>query len=90
MWLIGLIAGAYTIYGGLKAVVWTDLFQGGALLIGGAIVMVLGFDAVGGVESFFLANGDKLHLNGNYVAFPGGIRFQGSHCLGSDRGDLRI
>lgn len=25
IWLIGIIAGFYTIYGGLSAVVWTDL-----------------------------------------------------------------
>ncbi len=62
VWLIGIIAGAYTIYGGLKAVVWTDLFQGAALLIGGAIVMVLGFKAVGGWSAFFAANADKMHM----------------------------
>lgn len=62
VWLIGGIAGAYTIYGGLKAVVWTDLFQGAALLIGGAIVMVLGFSAVGGPRVFLETNADKLHM----------------------------
>ena len=62
VWLIGIIAGAYTIYGGLKAVVWTDLFQGATLLIGGAIVMVLGFRAVGGTSAFFETNADKLHM----------------------------
>lgn len=62
VWLIGIVAGAYTIYGGLKAVVWTDLFQGAALLIGGAVVMVLGFNAVGGPSAFFEANADKLHV----------------------------
>ena len=30
IWLIGVLAGAYTIYGGLKAVVWSDLIQGAA------------------------------------------------------------
>jgi SSS family solute:Na+ symporter len=62
VWLIGILAAAYTIYGGLKAVVWSDLLQGAALLIGGAIVMVLGFQAVGGVGAFFEANEDKLHM----------------------------
>lgn len=62
VWLIGLIAGAYTIYGGLKAVVWTDLFQGGALLIGGLIVLGLGLHAVGGLDAFLAENADKLHL----------------------------
>jgi SSS family solute:Na+ symporter len=62
VWIIGALAAAYTIYGGLKAVVWSDLLQGAALLFGGLLVMVLGFRAVGGVESFFAANGDKLHM----------------------------
>jgi SSS family solute:Na+ symporter len=62
VWTIGIVAGAYTVYGGLKAVVWTDLFQGAALLLCGALVMVSGFEAVGGVRSFFEANADKLHL----------------------------
>jgi SSS family solute:Na+ symporter len=62
VWLIGLIAGAYTIYGGLKAVVWTDLFQGLALLIGGAIVLVLGLQAVGGLDAFLEKSGHKLHM----------------------------
>lgn len=62
VWLIGLIAGAYTIYGGLKAVVWTDLFQGGALLIGGLVVLGLGLHAVGGLDAFLARNADKLHM----------------------------
>ncbi|HXV61993.1 MAG TPA: solute:sodium symporter family transporter [Vicinamibacteria bacterium] len=67
IWLIGVVAGAYTIYGGLKAVVWSDLIQGSALVLGGALVLVLGFLAIGdgdwnrGVKSFFAANQEKLH-----------------------------
>ena len=62
IWLIGILAGAYTIYGGLKAVVWSDLLQGGALLIGGVIVTVIGFSKVGGVGAFMTENADKLHM----------------------------
>ena len=62
VWLIGGIAALYTTWGGLKAVAWADLFQGSALIIGGAITMVLGFRAVGGVGSFFETNADKLHM----------------------------
>jgi len=47
-WFIGIVAGAYTIYGGLKAVVWSDLLQGSALIIGGAIVLYLGLKLTGG------------------------------------------
>ncbi|GAI03180.1 unnamed protein product, partial [marine sediment metagenome] len=62
VWLIGGIATLYTTWGGLKAVAWADLFQGSALIIGGAITMFLGFNAVGGVGSFFENNADKLHI----------------------------
>jgi len=67
IWVIGIVAGSYTIYGGLKAVVWSDLIQGGALLIGGAIVAVLGLRIIGdgniisGWRSFAETNADKLH-----------------------------
>ena len=68
IWLIGIVAGCYTIYGGLKAVVWSDLLQGGGLLIGGAIVAYLGLRLLGdgsvfaGWTSFREANADKLHV----------------------------
>lgn len=62
IWLIGGLAGAYTIYGGLKAVVWSDLIQGAALLVGGAIVMFLALDRAGGLANFLEVNADKLHV----------------------------
>jgi SSS family solute:Na+ symporter len=68
IWLIGIVAGCYTIYGGLKAVVWSDLLQGGGLLIGGAIVAFLGLRLLGdgsllaGWDSFRTVNADKLHV----------------------------
>ncbi|MHC4213598.1 MAG: solute:sodium symporter family transporter [Planctomycetota bacterium] len=61
VWVIGGIAAIYTIWGGLKAVAWADLFQGSALIIGGAITMVLGFKAIG-FNEFFEANADRLHM----------------------------
>ncbi len=61
VWVIGSIAALYTIWGGLKAVAWADLFQGSALIIGGAIMMFLGFRAIG-VRNFFETNADKLHM----------------------------
>ncbi len=68
IWLIGLIAGSYTIYGGLKSVVWSDLLQGAGLLIGGALVTVLGLNLLGqgnpllGWQVFASANSHKLHV----------------------------
>lgn len=62
IWLIGILAGAYTIYGGLKAVVWSDLLQGVALLLGGAFVTIVGLVKVGGLSNFLTHNADKLHM----------------------------
>jgi SSS family solute:Na+ symporter len=62
IWLIGILAGAYTVYGGLKAVVWSDLLQGGALIAGGLLVTFLGLREVGGLDSFLATNADKLHM----------------------------
>lgn len=62
IWLIGILAGLYTIYGGLKAVVWSDLIQGSALLIGGIIVTIIGLKEVGGLDAFMQINADKMHV----------------------------
>lgn len=62
IWAIGAVAALYTIWGGLKAVAWADLFQGSALILGGVIVLVFGILAVGGVPEFLQANEDKLHM----------------------------
>jgi solute:Na+ symporter, SSS family len=61
IWLIGTLAGAYTVVGGLRAVVWSDLIQGVTLLLGGVLVTVLGFREIGGWGPFVEAAGDKLH-----------------------------
>jgi SSS family solute:Na+ symporter len=62
VWIIGIIAAFYTTYGGLKAVVWADLIQGSALIIGGVLTMILGFIEVGGVSNFLQTNADRLHM----------------------------
>jgi SSS family solute:Na+ symporter len=62
IWLIGLIAAIYTVWGGLKACAWADLFQGGALLVGGLVIFGLGLKACGGWNDFSTTNADKLHM----------------------------
>ena len=72
IWLIGLVAGTYTVYGGLKAVVWTDLIQGSTLLIGGLVVLFLGFHKIGGIKTFVELSSTKLHtvLPWNHPEMP--------------------
>ena len=49
--LISLFVGAYTIFGGLRAVVFTDTLQAVVLIIGAATVAGYGLYAVGGWDS---------------------------------------
>lgn len=45
-WLIAIFAAVYVFIGGLKACAWTDLIWGAALIVGGAMVMVLAFNVL--------------------------------------------
>ncbi|MFW6129299.1 MAG: solute:sodium symporter family transporter [Candidatus Aminicenantaceae bacterium] len=62
VWLIGIVAAFYTTYGGLKAVVWADLIQGSALIIGGMFVLICGFIEIGGIGNFIASSADRLHM----------------------------
>ncbi len=51
-WFVGILAGVYVAAGGLKACAWADLIQGSALIIGGAVIMVLSFKALDNPSGF--------------------------------------
>ena len=61
IWIIGALSGAYVTYGGLRAVVWTELIQGTALLLGALLVFVLSLHAIGGWERFTDLSAGQLH-----------------------------
>jgi len=60
--ILSLIAGTYTVYGGLKAVVYTDVIQVITLILGGIITTIIGLKAIGGVGALWAASGDKFHM----------------------------
>jgi len=62
IWILALAAGVYTIYGGLSAVVWTDVLQGVLLIAGGILIFVLGVNAVPGGLSAIIGTGERSHL----------------------------
>jgi solute:Na+ symporter, SSS family len=62
IWLLVIAAGSYTIFGGLSAVAWVDLFNGVLLLAGGLLVFVLGVNAVDGGLAAIISTGDRAHL----------------------------
>jgi SSS family solute:Na+ symporter len=49
-WIIGVLATAYVLTGGLKACAWADLIQGAALIIGGAVLAYFAFNALGDAD----------------------------------------
>jgi SSS family solute:Na+ symporter len=59
--ILAVFAGAYTAYGGLKAVVWSDLIQGTMLILGGLVTTVIGLQAVGGWDALMDQAGEKFH-----------------------------
>ncbi|MEJ2627971.1 MAG: solute:sodium symporter family transporter, partial [bacterium] len=62
VWLVGIIAAVYTVWGGLKGIAWADLFFGSSLILGGIITLVIGLGEAGGVSHFLASNEDKLHM----------------------------
>ena len=62
---LAVISASYTIFGGLKAVVWTDVIQSVLLLVAGLFVAFLVFQEIGGWSAMMAADhaGDeKMHL----------------------------
>jgi SSS family solute:Na+ symporter len=66
-WTLGILAAVYVAVGGLKAAVWADLIQGSALIIGGAIIAVLAFKALGAADAANLVD-----ASGAVAALPEG------------------
>ena len=60
--LLAVVTSAYTLYGGLSSVVWTDVFQCVLLLLGGILIFVLGLMRVDGGWETILGTGDRAHL----------------------------
>ena len=44
--IMSVIAGAYVLFGGLKACAWADLIQGAALIVGGAVIAYIACNAL--------------------------------------------
>jgi SSS family solute:Na+ symporter len=70
------IAAAYTIFGGLKAVVWTDVFQSILLLAAGILLAVLTFHRLGGWGEMMSLDGQaefpkmQLYLPSDHEELP--------------------
>src|SRR5690606_24782846 len=69
--LLALLTGIYTIAGGLKAVVWTEMLQLGVLLIGGFALSFATIHHTGGWSSVWATSGDwKMFYPADYPESP--------------------
>ncbi len=62
VWLLAVVTGAYTVYGGLAAVAWTSSFQCVLLLGGGLYVFFAGLARIHWDWGAVLASGQRAHL----------------------------
>lgn len=68
--IMSCIAGAYVLFGGLKACAWADLIQGAALIVGGAIIAYVACRTLGGADeatSFITGEVVKLDPNAGFL-----------------------
>ncbi len=59
---LAILAGSYTIYGGLISVAWTDFLQFVVMMLGGLVVTVLGLHQVGGLGELMHAAPEKFKI----------------------------
>ena len=59
---LALLAGSYTIYGGLVSVAWTDFLQFVVMMLGGLIVTVAGLHQVGGLHALMMDAPEKFRF----------------------------
>jgi solute:Na+ symporter, SSS family len=59
---LAVLAGSYTIYGGLLSVAWTDFLQFIVMMIGGLVVAIIGLHRVGGMHELMLAAPEKFKM----------------------------
>jgi SSS family solute:Na+ symporter len=59
---LALLAGSYTIYGGLISVAWTDFLQFVVMMLGGLVVTVVGLHKVGGLHALMVFAPEKFKI----------------------------
>jgi len=72
IFIFGVLVAVYTIAGGLEAVIWTDMIQGFALIIGGLICLPIIFNLVPGGVGQILSEAyvdDKLSIGSTALNF---------------------
>lgn len=80
--VLAVVTGLYTILGGLRAVVWTEMLQLGVLLMGGIALAVATIRAVGGLPAVLETQGQwDLLLPASDPHFPWTMYLGGTLCI---------
>ncbi len=61
--ILGVFSAIYTYFGGLNAVVKTDIIQFAILILGGAVVCFVSIKNLGGWEQLYIKTPEKMHLH---------------------------
>ncbi|MCX6359668.1 MAG: sodium/solute symporter [Armatimonadetes bacterium] len=79
---LALLTGLYTIVGGLRAVVWTEMLQLVVLLIGGLTLAIVTINRVGGLQGVMATSGNwHLILPADDPDFPWTMYLGGLTCI---------
>ena len=82
---MGVAAGSYAIYGGLRSVAWTDVFQVVVMVIGGILVTVLGLRHLGNGEGLLAGWDTMIARNlGDGAAWKAAIDGAAQEIVGQD------
>lgn len=82
---MGVVAGSYAIYGGLRSVAWTDVFQVVVMVIGGILVTVLGLRHLGNGEGLLAGWNTMIARNlGDGAAWKAAIDGAAQEIVGQD------
>ncbi len=80
--VLAITTGIYTIAGGLKAVIWTEMLQLGVLIMGMIALSYNTIDAAGGMSAVMETSKDwKLMLPANHPDFPWTMYLGGLLCI---------
>lgn len=80
--IIAIFTGIYTIAGGLRAVVWTEMLQICVLLLGMVVLSVATINAAGGISALMETSKDwKIFLPANDPDFPWTQYLGGTICI---------
>ncbi|MBL7736407.1 MAG: sodium/solute symporter [Chitinophagaceae bacterium] len=80
--ILAVFTGIYTIAGGLRAVIWTEMLQLGVLMIGMIILSFVTINAAGGVSAVMETSKDWSHfLPADHPDFPWTMYLGGVVCI---------